>query len=82
MTITYNTLSARKVCADNGLAWDEETAETAAGHMAAAEFTQHQYDIAMRLHVDALRKAFDPKRYGCWSRLAIVLHFLGIRSLF
>lgn len=71
----YDYTLAQAYCVERGLEWDAEAVGPADVAFHKAGLDQRQVDVAMFCHVDAVRRAFDPARYGARKRCLIALWF-------
>lgn len=80
MTLQYNYSQARAHCAQAGMTFIEALLPQTDAEFTRAHMTQTQVDIAMDLHIWALRYIFTPKNYSFWQRIGLALHFLFSRK--
>ena len=72
----YNYDSARKLCEERGMTFDERLVPTVDAHFHRYKFTQNQVDGAMSAHIWAVEFIFNPRSYTFKQRLMLAFHFL------
>ena len=76
MAWRYDYSDARSYCKEVGLGFREDWLPDVDQNFAAAGMDQYQVNVAMRLHIWAVRRLVDTSAYTRWQRFGLALYFM------
>lgn len=80
--LNYDFEVAEDLCKKTGLKFHHGFAEKADNYFKAANLSQHQVDLMLRVHTHIIANIFDRKKYPWYARIGIALYFLNFLWLF